>query len=629
MRSILRRTLAALILCAAPALPLAALERTSIGPEGGPITALVVDASAPATVYAGTAGGGLYKSADRGQTWQEASSGLTEARIAALVLAPGAPGSLYAGTPSGLFRSVDGAGTWASVKLLPAESEDDADIVSLAVDSTDPRTLYAGHVPRSLEDGDLIRSSDGGETWVAVPFPGLPPVALAAAGPLVLAGGGEGLHRSTDGGLTWSPVAGIPGVRSLFLRRQVVFAGTRNGVFRSLDGGASWAPASTGIPSPDVAALAADPADPRVFYAGVSRSGVVRGGVFKSADRGNHWAFEQAGIGRRGVLALAVAPDGPAAALYAGTEADGVFRSTNAAASWSAASRGLRAAGVSSVTFDPAHPGRLYAVSAGLFRSTNGGATWTRLRNDAFGRVAVDSTGAVYALTGGLGLARSRDGGATWKPIDPGLPSEDAFAVDPDHPGRLYAGGHFTVARSTDAGATWSLRDLTCFFPWSLAVVPGSGEVYAGGAPSCGPDGVIGGGVHRSIDAGVTWTDVSANLPLPQFVQTFGADPRAPSHLFAARWPIVGGGAFRSTDHGASWSQLDAPSAIGAFAFPLDAPETVYAGADGVWASPDGGSTWDRLDPLEGRIVTDLVLDPASGALLAATAGGLFHIGFD
>jgi photosystem II stability/assembly factor-like uncharacterized protein len=415
-------------------------------------------------------------------------------------------------------------------------------------------------------------------------------------------------------------------VRSLFLRRQVVFVGTRKGIFRSLDGGATWTAAGTGIPSPDVAALAGDPADPRIFYAGISRGTVVRGGVFKSADRGNHWTPEPAGIGRRGLLALAVSADGPAADLYAGTEADGVWKSVDRAATWRAASRGLRAAGVSSVALDPAHPGRLYAVAAGLFRSTDGGATWTRLRADAFGRVAVDSTGVVYVFTGVLGLARSADGGATWKGIDPGLPSEDAFAVDPDHPGRLYAGGHLTVARSSDGGATWTLGGLTCFFPWSLEVVPGTGEVYAGGAPSCGPTGAFGGGVHRSADAGATWTDASANLPKPQFVQAFGADPRAPSHLFAARWTVVGGGVFRSTDHGATWSPLDAPSGIGVFAFPSTAPGTVYAGADGVWASTDDGAAWDRLDPLEGRIVTGLALDPASGALLAATAGGLFRL---
>jgi len=605
----------------------AAVQHTSIGPEGGAVTALVVDPGAAATVYAGT-GGGIYKSVDRGQSWTAASRGMTNVAIAALVSDPTAPRALLAGTAGGLFRSTDGAGTWEPVPLTAGSSDD---IQSLAVDAADPRTLYAGIDPSSPAD-HLVRSTDGGASWEVVPFPGERPLALAANGPLVLAGTFSGLYQSTDGGASWDAVPAVSGaVRTLFLRGLLALAGTTSGIFRSLDGGATWDSSSQGIPNPQTAVLAADPVHPWALYAGISRN--PGGGVFKSADRGGHWrpvSGISTGLSQREVVALAVDP-ATGAAVYAGTLVDGVFRSLDAAASWHAANHGLRAAAVLSIAVDPTRPRRLYAVAVnGIFRSGNGGATWTLLLRP-LGDIAVDSTGVVYALTGALGLARSRDAGATWTAINPDLVGGVKFALDPTHPGVLFAGGHLALARSRNAGATWSNAAMDCMDVESIDVVAKTGEIYAAGFPACQFQG---GGVRRSRDGGVTWTDVSSNLPPPRFLQTFAADPRTPTHLFAGGWPsgaALRGAGFRSTDRGASWSLLNGPGGgaigIGAFAFPPGAPNTVYAGADGVWVSPDGGATWSRLDPLAGRLVNGLALDPtAPGALYAATTGGLFRV---
>ena len=630
--------LSALVSLGLTAVSLAAVQTASIGPEGGEITALAVASGSPATVYAGTRGG-IYKSVDHGQSWKPSSRGMTNVSIAALVSDPAdpdTPRALLAGTAGGLFRSIDGAGTWQPVPLTAGDS---SAILSLAVDAADPRTLYAGIDPGSPAD-HLVRSTDGGASWEVVPFPGERPQALAASGPLVLAGTFAGLSRSTDGGASWTDVPAVHrDVRTLYLRGLLVLAGTTSGIFHNLDGGATWSAASAGIPSPETAqasTFAADPIHPWIFYAGISRFG--GSDVFKSADRGGHWRPVSTGLTQRGVLALAVDaagdPETPSS-VYAGTQLDGVFRSFDGATSWHAANHGLRAAAVRSVAVDPTRPRRLYAVAVnGIFRSGNGGATWTRLRSDPWGKIAIDPTGAVYALTGNLGLARSRDAGVTWTSIDPGLPGEAAFAFDPAHPNVLFAGGHWVLARSRNAGAAWSHVDMSCMDVQSLDVVAPTGEAYVAGFDGCRFNG---GGVRRSLDGGVTWTDVSANLPPPRFIQTFAADPRTPAHLFAGGWPTgaaLRGAGFRSTDRGASWSRLNGPGGeaigIGAFAFPLGAPNTVYAGADGVWASPDSGATWSHLDPLAGRLVNDLALDPAApDALYAATTGGLFRISVD
>jgi photosystem II stability/assembly factor-like uncharacterized protein len=613
----------------------AAVQTASIGPEGGEITALAVDSSSASTVYAGTRGG-IYKSVDHGQSWKASSRGMTNVSVAALVIDPTGPDTplvVLAGTAGGLFRSTDGAGTWEPVPLAAGDSPD---IQSLAVDAADPRTLYAG-IDASSPAEHLVRSTDGGASWEVVPFPGERPRALAASGPLVLAGTFAGLSRSTDGGASWAAVPAVHAdVRTLSLRGLLILAGTASGIFRSLDGGITWSAASAGIPNPDTAqitALAADPAHPWIFYAGISRPGGIAG-AFKSADRGGHWRPVANGLAQRSVIALAVDPATPSA-VYAGTQVDGVFRSLDGAASWHAANHGLRAAAVRSVAIDRSRPRHLYAVAVnGIFRSSNGGAAWTRLRSDPWGKIALDPTGVVYALTGNQGLARSRDAGVTWTSIDPGLPGEATFALDPAHSNVLFDGGHWTLARSRNAGAAWSNVDMSCMDVQSLDVVARTGEVYAAGFAACQFQG---GGVRRSLDGGVTWTDVSSNLPPPRFIQTFAADPRTPAHLFAGGWPsgaALRGAGFRSTDRGATWSRLNGPGgdaiAIGAFAFPPGAPNTVYAGADGVWVSPDGGATWSHPAPLAGRLVNDLALDPSTpGTLFAATTGGLFRISAD
>ncbi len=69
----------------------------------GDIRAFVSDGT---TLYAGTRGGGVFRSADKGASWIAANSGLTDKDVRALALAP--DGTLYAGTMiGGVFRSTD------------------------------------------------------------------------------------------------------------------------------------------------------------------------------------------------------------------------------------------------------------------------------------------------------------------------------------------------------------------------------------------------------------------------------------------------------------------------------------------------------------------------------------------
>ena len=131
---------------------------TSNGPEGGTIFALAIDPATPATLYAGTYGGGVFKSTNGGGNWSAVNTGLTNTNVHALAIDPATPATLYAGTWGGVFKSTDGGGNWSAVNTGLTTT----DVHALAIDPATPATLYAG------TEGGVFKSTNGGGNWNAV-----------------------------------------------------------------------------------------------------------------------------------------------------------------------------------------------------------------------------------------------------------------------------------------------------------------------------------------------------------------------------------------------------------------------------------------------------------------------------
>src|SRR5919198_996515 len=171
-----------------------------------------------------------------------------------------------------------------------------------------------------------------------------------------------------------------------------------------------------------------------------------------------------------GILALAVDPQNPAI-VYAGTSSAGVFKSTDGGGTWSAVNTGLINKSPSSyevraLAVDPQTPTIVYArTKSGLFKSTDGGAQWSLVLGYVVSAVVIDpqTPTTLYAGSDSGGVYRSIDGGANWSfigstnPFYPyGYAPVAALAVDPQTPTTLYAGTGSAVFRSTDGGTTWS-----------------------------------------------------------------------------------------------------------------------------------------------------------------------------
>jgi hypothetical protein len=286
---------------------------------------VAVDPLEPQRVFVGTSGAGLWTTDDAGASWRLTAEPLAEADMTSLAVSGnerhGRHGVLYVGTePSALRRSEDGGGTWrelSGLRELPSAptwtfppKPYTSHVRWITPDPARAGTLYV-----CIEAGALVRSFDGGETWVdRTPDGPVDTHTLAAhprsPGRLYSAAGdgfgmaGRGYNESRDGGDSWDrPDAGLRHQYLVGLAVDpadpdtiVVSAATSPfSAYAAAQGDATvyrrsgegpWQEVRDGLPEPvgtTRAMLAANPAEPGVFYAATNR------GVYRSADAGVRW----------------------------------------------------------------------------------------------------------------------------------------------------------------------------------------------------------------------------------------------------------------------------------------------------------------------------------------------------
>jgi photosystem II stability/assembly factor-like uncharacterized protein len=272
--------------------------------------------------------------------WRRVNTGLANRGVTAVAVDPQDPATVYAGTLRGIYKSTNAGANWrASLTQTPRDDRIYSGM-GLAVDPQHPATVHAitaSHGDRSVYESLIYRSQDSGRTWprpsqvqaVEVPeIPGAtvddawpaPPLAIDPLNPDTLYAGGLGVHRSVDGGKTWRK-AGLPRSPVLALavdpkETAVVYAGTDAGLFKSTNAGASWQPLQGALDDVRIEALAVDPEYRQTVIAGTDQ------GVFWSTDGGDRWRrFTH--LPPRTFDALAM--DRSAGLLYAGANGGGIY----------------------------------------------------------------------------------------------------------------------------------------------------------------------------------------------------------------------------------------------------------------------------------------------------------------
>ena len=283
---------------------------------GHNIRCVAVDALRPGLIYCGTFDSGLWRSENAGDSWHSAGSGIPCSKVHSVAVSRSerydGRGVVYAGTePSAIFRSEDCGETWRAcgdLSLLPSSNEWSFPPrpETHHVRWIEPDPHVQGRLFAAIEAGALIRSYDGGETWLdrtadgprdthQLWIPSSSPDRLYSAA-------GDGYFESQDGGVTWRHSEG--GLRHRYVWSLAVDRGDPETIILSAASSArashgepaeshlyrrassDWQEMRSGLPSPRgrrTAVLAAHPNEPGWFYA------VWDNDVFYSTDGGAGW----------------------------------------------------------------------------------------------------------------------------------------------------------------------------------------------------------------------------------------------------------------------------------------------------------------------------------------------------
>ena len=556
------------------------------GPAYAFVDAITLDLFRPGTAYASVpiaieSEKGIWRTRDYGLTWESYSDVPHHLPASALAVDASA-GTMYLVAADQFHKSVDEGASWIQI-MAPIPSP-------TAIATGHAGTAYAGRA------GEICRSTDKWTTSTCAPFPSTPtriveiPGQSPPSGVNLLAASRDGLFTSTDGGSTWSLVAGELGSEGYVEAVDaapdgLVLAGTASGVYRSQNRGSSWERSSVGLAGGVyISSLVLDPREPdRIWAGGRGFTGSSGSGLFHSGDGGVSWTRTVGENGPRSLIAIAL---------------------------------------------DPTRPDTLYAGGAAVHRTDDAGEHWTRIEipdtasewdpsGVSIHALAVDpgNPDRVWAATGG-GVYRSEDRAETFERRGA---AREMFCLlfDGRRPGTIYAGSYADrvetfygpyffggyLYTSTDAGSSWRPGELRFESAvTALAIDPWrEGVVYAGLADTF---------VYTGTGYGASWELTSYGLPLYSYVSALVADPVRPGHLYAG----TSYGVYRSTDFAANWEQFS---------------EGMFYSVTTLAITPDGrrlhaGTSGAGLFELDLEVEPQLPCSPSSTRL--CLAGGRYSV---
>ncbi|MCB1042432.1 MAG: hypothetical protein KDC35_05825 [Acidobacteria bacterium] len=383
----------------------------------------------------------------------------------------------------------------------------------------------------------------------------------------------------------WSNQAGpyfVRDVQGLAVERQfgdLVFAGSRGALFKSVDGGGSWITYPLPI---DVSCIEMDPLDTERVYVAASNEPLF----YRSFDQGASWEITLIPI--PSVSSLAIAPS-QTTRLYIGANVQGGMGAVSDDYGENWIQFTIPGMGrILSLAVDPDDPNRVFAGGdLGICTSSDGGVTWVPSSVPAsYTDIQMlqfhpeDRQQIISASGSAMGSYRSQDGGVSWQ-LTEGIGFDRFFAGDFaawDTNQFLIGGDQLSLA------AAWDV------FSWSPVFWEDSAEALRTSENHRVFIGTRHDGIFRSLDAGLTFEPVNANLPFAD-MRDVALVPNNPHRAFAVGWS---GRISRSTDGGLNWQQVGQSGHWNSVAVSPSQPNVVYVCGDSIPAmkSSDGGDTW-------------------------------------
>jgi len=691
------------------------LRARNIGPAmtSGRIGALAVHPNNPAIIYVGASSGNLWKTVNGGASWTPVMDREGSYSIGYIAIDQRNPNIVWVGTGEnnsqrsvaygdGVYKSEDNGRSFKNMGLKASEH-----ISKIVVDPSNSDVVY-----------------------------------VAAQGPLWNAGGDRGLYKTTDGGKTWEQVLKISDntgvtdvvvdprnpkvvIATSYQRRRHFFTlidgGPESAIHRSTDGGKTWTKVNTGLPSEELGriGLAISPVNPDIVYANVEAAN-RKGGIYRSTDNGVTW--EKRSDYNQGSMYYGLIWADP-------VDVNRIYVPDVLTQVSDDGGRTLHALGQRSMHVDnhilwvdPKNTDHLLIGNdGGLYRSWDRGGTWTFFENlpiTQFYDVDVDNDLPFYNVAGGTqdnyslyGPSRTRS--------DHGILNQDwvvtqggdgfVSRLDPEDPNTIYAeaqhGAMVRVDRRTgqrigiqpttepgEAPARWNWDTPILISPHShtrlytasqrLYRSDDRGNTWKAISPDLsrqldrnalqvmgkiwGPDAVakntstalygnisaisespktegllyVGtddGLIQVSEDGGKNWRKVDSlpGVPKDAYVARIKASQHDAKTVYAAVENHQNGDfkpyLLKSTDAGRSWTSIvgDLPARGSVYAFAEDHVDAnlLFAGTEfAAWASKDGGKHWFKVPGLPTIAVRDLVVQKRENDLVIATFGRGFYV---
>ncbi len=583
------------------------LQWRSIGPAlmAGRVADIAVDPNDRGTWYVGVGSGGVWKTVNRGTTWEPVFDDQASYSIGCVTVDPNNSNVVWVGTGEnvsgrhvaygdGIYKSLDGGNTWKNMGLKDSEH-----IGMIRVDPRDSDVVYA-----------------------------------AVQGPLWSGGGDRGLYKTTDGGETWELILSAgeyTGVNEVHLdprNPDVLFASTHqrfrnvaalmdggpeSGIHKSTDGGRTWRELTNGIPKEDKGkiGLAISPADPDVVYATIELAQRT-GGFWRSLDAGETWEKRTdefySGTGPHYYQEIFASPHDVDTVYQV---APTLHRTTDGGKTMLPVQNDHVHGDYHAIVFDPADPDYLLIGSdGGVYETLDGLENWRFMANlpiTQFYKVAVDYDEPFYNVYGGT-QDNNTQGGPSRTDNVHGIRNSDWFIT-------LFGDGHQPAVDPTDPDIVYSEWQQGNLVRYDRK----TGEIiYIQPQPEAGEDSerfnwdapilisphdparlyFASQRVWRSDDRGDSWTAISGDLSFGRDRLTLPMMDRVWS--WDSNWDL-----WAMSQYGTITSLSESPLVEG----------LLYAGTDDgrVQVSEDGGANWRAVDRLpgvpDGFFVNDIKAD--------------------
>ena len=598
------------------------------GPYGG--TVISLHATPEGTLFAGTGGGGIFRSTDGGDTWVSASEGLQislDRGLPSILVLTQKAKTLYAGTNGGLFYSIDSGGSWQQLAHFQDE------IIGISGVAFIGDTIYIG---RHIEES-VFFSNDNGKSWTQIDS-GLTDrdgPRLLASGTTLFAQMRDHVFRLKAGENSWTKLSIADpwtkntvesDITKFAVSGKTVYAATADGnLFRSTDTGNWWESIKHKAMLDFDGELAA--LGNTVFYIA---SNSVNGQVFRSNDAGNSWTMLNTNLANQYIFSVAVLSE---KTVYVGTF-NGVFRSTDGGESWTKTNTGIINTHIENLIF---FKNALYAVTDdGIVKSADGGNSWVPMNE---GLVASD--GATLTISGGnlytatnetnyglnpstSGIYSLADDGNSWIPVQTNMQSSS---------NRIYVVNQLAISGETfyivgqTGSKEWLYRwrvgeDLWTqlmpqqdFFGWGALAVSGR-TVYTS---------TVRGKLFRSVDEGDTWTEVSQNLlNWDQEIGTYDL-----VFIGETIYAKAGNGGGRSTDGGETWTPIIVSGLPGGYIqMQLVDGTTLYGtSSHGLFRLAQESDSWELIAPTQ-RDIMSLAYDGTT-FYIGTSEEGIFRLALE